>query len=101
MKEETRMELSAKPNCEVFCFPERKMEEKRLKENRDKRLENLEKGKIRLIEAMAELVEVERLTGHEGLSTRIYLAFEGILADALHLAQADADMRKQNSKREC
>lgn len=93
-------ELAAKPSCEVFSFPDRKqMEQKRLKENRDKRLETLEKGKIHLMEAMAELVEVEQLTGHEGLSQRVYFAFESILADALHWAQADAAMRKQSSQR--
>lgn len=91
--------MTAKTNCEVISFPDRKqLEQKRLAEDRNKRMETLEKGKFALMKAMAELVEVEQLTGHTGLSQRVYIAFESILADALHWAQADAAMRKQNSQ---
>lgn len=91
--------VAAKPNCEVISFPDRtQLEQKKLTEDRNKKMETLEKGKFALMEAMAELVEVEQLTGHTGLPQRVYIALESILADALHWAQANAAMRKQNSQ---
>ena len=60
--------LAARPNCEVISFSDRtQLEQKKLTEDRNKRMETLEKGKFALMEAMAELVEVEQLTGHTGL----------------------------------
>lgn len=92
-------EVAAKPNCEVISFPDRKqLEKKKLTEDRNKRMETLEKGKFFLMDVMSELVEVEDLTGHKGLPERVYIAFESMLSAAMHWARADAEVCKQNFK---
>lgn len=91
--------LAARPNCEVISFPDRtQLEQKKLTEDRNKRMETLEKGKFALMEAMAELVEVEQLTGRTGLPQRVSIAFSSIIADAIRWAETDVAVRKQNPK---
>lgn len=89
MRQQTRQ--AAAGELEVISFPEREKTKQEIK---------LEKSKSDLVDTMRELVEVERMTGHEGLSARVYITFTSILMDAVHLAKEEAQERSLHHVRD-
>lgn len=89
-----------RPGSKVIPFPDKgQMDLEKLEEAKRDRVRAFEKSRMGLEEVMAELVEVERLTGRDAFSTRVCLAFSDIILDALRLAKAEAEVKRQRSQK--